>query len=120
MEGRFELARHLGDHRPAVADAIRARLTGPAGDVSVLIVRSLVSAMGQALEAAGVDPVVSWARMAHAGCAVSVIHELVAAACQVTAERAERLDVDFSSVLVFLEIVKSHVADAFPLTPGAR
>ena len=120
MEGRFELARHLADHRVAIADAIRARLNGPTADVSALIVRSLVSAVGQALEAASVDPVVSWARMAHGGYAVSVIHELVAAATDVTARRAEPLDVDFSGVLVFLEIVKTHVADAFPLAPGAR
>jgi putative nucleotidyltransferase with HDIG domain len=121
MEGRSTLARHLAEDRATIADAVLARVAGrSSGQVSALIVRSLVSALGQSLDAASVDAVVAWARMAHGAYAVSVIHELVTAATDVTAERAEPLHVDFSALLVFLEIVKSHVAEAFPLAPGAR
>jgi putative nucleotidyltransferase with HDIG domain len=119
MEGRAALARRLIDTRAVVADAVLERL-GPrsSGQTSALIVRSLVSALGQSLEAAGPEPVVSWARMAHGAYALPVIHDLVAVSCDVAAREGESLDLDFSALLVFLEIVKANVAEAFPLAPG--
>lgn len=104
-----------------IAETVLERL-GPrsAGQASALIVRSLVSAIGQSLEAASPDAVVSWARMAHGAYALPVIHDLVAAGCDVAAQAGEPLDMDFSALLVFLEIVKANVAEAFPLAPGPR
>jgi putative nucleotidyltransferase with HDIG domain len=121
MEGRAALARHLVDGRATVADAVLERL-GPrsAGQASELIVRSLVSALGQSLEAANPDAVVSWARMAHGAYPLPVLHDLVSASCDVAAATGEPLDLDFSQLLVFLEIVKTNVAEAFPLAPGPR
>ncbi|MDQ6942335.1 MAG: HD-GYP domain-containing protein [Candidatus Eremiobacteraeota bacterium] len=121
MEGRAALARRLIETRIDVADAVLERL-GPrsSGQASALIVRSLVSALGQSLDAAGPDPVVSWARMAHGAYALPIIHDLVSTGCDVAAIEGERLDLDFSALLVFLEIVKANVADAFPLAPGPR
>ncbi|MBV8643307.1 MAG: hypothetical protein JO225_05265, partial [Candidatus Eremiobacteraeota bacterium] len=65
-EGRAALARRIVETRVAVADAILSHL-GPrsSGQASALLVRSLVSALGQSLEAASPEAVVSWARMAH-------------------------------------------------------
>ncbi|HWT04133.1 MAG TPA: HD-GYP domain-containing protein, partial [Xanthomonadales bacterium] len=40
--------------------------------------------------------------------------------CDVAASEGERLDLDFSALLVFLEILKANVAEAFPLAPGPR
>ena len=121
MDGRAALARRLIETRVDVADAVLERL-GPrsAGQASALIVRSLVSAIGQSVEAGGPDPVVSWARMAHGAYALPIIHDLVSTSCDVAASEGERLDLDFSALLVFLEIVKAHVAEAFPLAPGPR
>ena len=121
MEGRAALARQLVETRTPVADAIIERL-GPrsSGHISGLIVRSLVSALGQAIEAASPAPVVSWARMAHGAYALPVIHDLVGVTAEVAAETGETLDLDFSALLVFLEIVKANVAEAFPLVPGPR
>jgi putative nucleotidyltransferase with HDIG domain len=121
MDGRAALAQRLVETRIDVADAVLERL-GPrsSGQASGLIVRSLVSAIGQALEAAGPDPVISWARMAHGAYPLPIIHDLVATSCDVAALVGERLDLDFSALLVFLEIVKANVAEAFPLAPGPR
>ena len=121
MEGRAALARRLIETRIDVADAVLERL-GPrsSGQASALIVRSLVSALGQSIDAAGPQPVVSWARMAHSAYALPVIHDLVATGCDVAASEGERLDLDFSALLVFLEILKANVAEAFPLAPGPR
>ena len=121
MEGRAALARRLIETRIDVADTVLERL-GPrsSGQASALIVRSLVSALGQSLDAAGPDPVVSWARMAHGAYALPIIHDLVSTGCDVAASEGERLDLDFSALLVFLEIVKANVAEAFPLAPGPR
>jgi putative nucleotidyltransferase with HDIG domain len=121
MDGRAALARRLIEARIDVADAVLARL-GPrsSGQASALIVRSLVSALGQSLDAAGPEAVIAWARMARSAYALSIIHDLVATACDVAAGEGERLDLDFSALLVFLEIVKANVAEAFPLAPGPR
>ncbi|HEY0393258.1 MAG TPA: HD-GYP domain-containing protein [Candidatus Elarobacter sp.] len=121
MDGRAAFARHLVESRAAVAETVLDYL-GPrsTGHPSALIVRSLVSALGQSVEASSPDAVVSWARMAHSGCGVSAIHELVSASCEVSAKIGEPLDLDFSQLLVFLEIVKANVAEAFPLAPGPR
>ena len=121
MDGRAALARRLIETRVDVADAVLERL-GPrsSGQASSLVVRSLVSALGQSLEAAGADPVVSWARMAHGAYALPVIHDLVSTSCDIVAREGEPLDLDFSALLVFLEIVKANVFEAFPLAPGPR
>jgi len=121
MEGRAALARCLVESRSDIADSVLEHL-GPrsAGQASALIVRSLVSALGQSLEASSPDAVVSWARMAHGAYALPVIHDLVTAGCNVAAAAGEPLDLDFSALLVFLEIVKANVAEAFPLAPGPR
>jgi putative nucleotidyltransferase with HDIG domain len=121
MDGRAALMRQLVETRTDAVEAILGRL-GPrsAGQASALIVRSLVSAFAASIEAASPDAVVSWARMAHAGLALPVIHDLVSAGCDVAAAAGEPLDIDFSALLVFLEIVKAHVAEAFPLAPGHR
>ncbi len=121
MDGRAALARRLIETRVDVANAVLERL-GPrsSGQASSLVVRSLVSALGQSLEAAGADPVVSWARMAHGAYALPVIHDLVATGCDIVAREGEPLDLDFSALLVFLEIVKANVFEAFPLAPGPR
>lgn len=121
MEGRAALARHFVDTRASLADIVLERL-GPrsTGQVSALIVRSLVSAVGQSIDAASPDAVVSWARMAHGAYSLPVIHDLVTAACDVAAQTGETRDLDFSALLVFLEIVKANVAEAFPLAPGPR
>ena len=121
MEGRAALARRLIETRVDLADAVLERL-GPrsSGQASALIVRSLVSALGQSIDSAGPDPVVSWARMAHSAYALPVIHDLVATGCDIAASEGERLDLDFSALLVFLEILKATVAEAFPLAPGPR
>jgi putative nucleotidyltransferase with HDIG domain len=121
MEGRAALARHLVESRSAVAETVLEQL-GPSssGHPSALIVRSLVSALGQSVDASSPDAVVSWARMAHSGCGVSAIHALVSASCEVAAKIGEPMDLDFSQLLVFLEIVKANVAEAFPLAPGPR
>lgn len=121
MEGRAALARRLVDSRTVVADAVLDRLgSRSSAQASALIVRSLVSAMGQALEAASPDAVVSWARMAHGAYALSVVHDLVSATCEIVAEIGEPIDIDFSAMLLFLEIVKTNVGEAFPLAPGPR
>lgn len=120
MEGRAALARRLVESRAVVADAVVERLGARSSGASALIVRSLVSALGQSLDAASPDAVVSWARMAHGAYALPVIHDLVGTCCEVTAEAGEPLDLDFSALLVFLEIVKANVAEAFPLAPGTR
>src|SRR3981081_2891886 len=103
MEGRAALARRLIETRSDVAAARRERL-GPrsSGQASGLIVRSMVSALGQSLDVAGPEPVVSWARMAHGAYALPVIHDLVSTGCDVAASEGERLDMDFSALLVFL------------------
>ena len=87
MEGRAALARRLIETRVGVADDVLERL-GPrsSGQASPLIVRSLVSALGQSLDAAGPEPLVSWARMAHGAYALPIIHDLVAPAA--TSRRA--------------------------------
>ncbi len=121
MEGRAALAQRLVETRIDIADAVLERL-GPrsSGQASALIVRSLVSAIGQALAPAGPDPVISWARMAHGAYPLPIIHDLVATSCDVAAREGERMDLDFSALLVFLEIVKANVAEAFPVAPGPR
>jgi putative nucleotidyltransferase with HDIG domain len=121
MEGRAALARRLIETRVGVADVVLERL-GPrsSGQASALIVRSLVSALGQSLDVAGPGPLVSWARMAHGAYALPIIHDLVATGCDVAASEGERLDLDFSALLVFLEILKGNVVEAFPLAPGPR
>jgi putative nucleotidyltransferase with HDIG domain len=121
MEGRAALARRVVETRALIAETVIERLAPrSAGQASALIVRSLVSAMGRAIEAASPDPVVSWARMAHEAYSLPVIHDLVTVAVDVTAQTGEALDIDFSALLVFLEIVKANVAEAFPLAPGRR
>jgi HD-GYP domain-containing protein (c-di-GMP phosphodiesterase class II) len=121
MEGRTALARTLVDEKAQIAQRVLERL-GPrsAGQASALIVRSLVSAVGQSVEAATPEPVVSWARIARSGCSLPVLHDLVTTSCDVAAETGEPLDLDFSSLLVFLEIVKTNFAETFPLAPGPR
>ncbi len=121
MEGRAALERRLIETRIDVAEAVLERL-GPrsSGQASALIVRSLVSALGQSLDVPGPEPVVAWARMAHGAYALPIIHDLVSTACDVAASEGERLELDFSALLVFLEIVKANVAEAFPLAPGPR
>src|ERR1700676_5470015 len=110
MEGRSALARHLVETRTVVADVVLERLAPrSAGQASTLIVRSLVSAPGQALEAASPDAVVAWARTARGAYALPVIHDLVNSACDVIAEAGEPVEFDFSALLVFLEIVKANV-----------
>jgi putative nucleotidyltransferase with HDIG domain len=88
----------------------------------MLVVRSLVSALGQAIESADPEPVVDWARMAHGAYTLAVVHDLVATASDIAAELAEPLEIDFSSLLVFLEIVKAELGETFPLLvdPQAR
>ena len=121
MDGRAALAEHLVQTRMVAADAVVGRLGARSGgQASGLLVRSLVSALGQALEAASPVPVVSWARMAHGTYPLPMIHDLVTAVCDVAAEAGEPLDLDFSALLVFLEIVKANVAEAFPQAPGFR
>jgi putative nucleotidyltransferase with HDIG domain len=121
VEGWTALARRLLESRAAVADTVLERF-GPrsSGQASRLIVRSLVAALGQAIDAADPEPVVSWARMAHAAYALPVIQDLVWLTTEVAAETGEPLELDFSALLVFLEIVKANVAEAFPLAPGPR
>jgi putative nucleotidyltransferase with HDIG domain len=121
MEGRAALARRLVDTRAVIAEAVMERL-GPrsSGQASALIVRSLVSALGQAIEAASPEPVVAWARMAHGAYTLPVIHDLVSVTADVAADTGEPLNLDFSALLVFLEIVKANVSEAFPLAPGPR
>lgn len=121
MEGWTALARRLLESRTALADTVLERFGArSSGQASRLIVRSLVAALGQAIDAADPEPVVSWARMAHAAYALPVIQDLVWLTTEVAAETGEPLDLDFSALLVFLEIVKANVAEAFPLAPGPR
>jgi putative nucleotidyltransferase with HDIG domain len=121
MDGRTALARYLVKSRAEIAEAILERMPSrPTGQASALIIRSLMSAMGQAVEASDPDPVVAWARMARGASPITTIHRFVHAACEATAEAAEPLHLDFSALLVFLEIVKSNVIEAFPLAPGPR
>ncbi len=121
MEGWTALARRLLESRTAVADTVIERFgSRSSGQASRLIVRSLVAALGQAIDAADPEPVVSWARMAHAAYALPVIQDLVWLTTGVAAETGEPLALDFSALLVFLEIVKANVAEAFPLAPGPR
>jgi putative nucleotidyltransferase with HDIG domain len=121
MEGRGALTRHLVENRTAVAELVLERLgTRGLTSVSSLLIRSLVAALAQATEAASPEPVVSWARMAHGAYTPSAIRDVVIATCDVTAEAGESLHLDFSALLVFLEIVKTNVAEAFPLAPGPR
>ncbi len=121
MENRAALARRLVETRANVADAVLERLAPRStGQASALIVRSLVSALAQAIDAADPAPVVSWARMAHAAYALPVIQDLVWLTTDAAAAAGELLELDFSSLLVFLEIVKASVAEAFPLAPGPR
>jgi putative nucleotidyltransferase with HDIG domain len=121
MDGRAALSRHLLASRAEIAQAILDRLPPRStGQASALIVRSLVSAVGQAVDASSPEPVVSWARMARGAYPIAAIHELVCAVCDTAAEAGESLDLDFSALLVFLEIVKVNVSEAFPLAPGTR
>jgi putative nucleotidyltransferase with HDIG domain len=121
MEGRSALARRLVETRAGIADAVLERLAPrSAGQATVLIARSLVSALGQALETASPEAVVAWARMARGAYAVPVIHDLVTSSCDVLAETGEPVEYDFSALLVFLEIVKANVAEAFPHAPAPR
>jgi putative nucleotidyltransferase with HDIG domain len=121
MEGWTALARRLLDSRGAIADTVLERLEPhSAAHASQLIVRSLVSALGQAIDGADPAPVVSWARMAHAAHALPVIQDLVSLTTAVAAETGEALELDFSALLVFLEIVKANVAEAFPTPLGRR
>ena len=121
MEGRSALARRLVETRARIADAVLERLAPrSAGQATVLIARSLVSALGQALEAASPEAVVAGARMARGAYAVPVIHDLVNSSCDVVAETGEPVEYDFSALLVFLEIVKANVAEAFPPAAAPR
>jgi putative nucleotidyltransferase with HDIG domain len=121
MENRTALARRLLETRAEVAEGVLQRLApSSAGQVSALILRSLVSALAQAIEAANPGPVVSWARMAHAAYALPVIQDLVWLTSDAAAEAGEQHDLDFSALLVFLEIVKASVAEAFPLAPRSH
>ncbi len=121
MEGRSALARRLVETRAVVADAVLDRLAPrSAGQASLLIVRSLVSALGSALEAASPDAVVAWARMARGAYALPVLLDLVSSSCDVIAEAGDSVEYDFSALLVFLEIVKANVAEAFPQTAAPR
>jgi putative nucleotidyltransferase with HDIG domain len=115
MEGRTLLARHLIDRRTELAPIVLKRLTlATSGGVSPLIVRALVSAFGQAVETASPDPILAWVRMADGAYSADAVHELVAVTADVAAEAAEPLHLDFSSVLVFLEIVKGTIREALP------
>jgi putative nucleotidyltransferase with HDIG domain len=121
MEGWASLARRLTESRRATADAVLARFESHcSGRASQLIVRSLVAALGQAIGAADPVPVVSWARMAHTAYPLPVIQDLVWLTSEVAAETAEPLELDFSALLVFLEIVKTNVTEAFPLASSPR
>jgi putative nucleotidyltransferase with HDIG domain len=121
MEGRLLLARQLIESRAQLAPAVLERLTpGTSREISPLIVRALVSAFGQAVETASPEPVIAWARMADGAYSVAAVHELVAVTAEVAAEAAEPLDLDFSSMLVFLEIVKGNVREAFPAAEDAQ
>jgi HD-GYP domain-containing protein (c-di-GMP phosphodiesterase class II) len=116
MEGCAALARRLAETRATVADTVIERLgTRSSAHASTLVVRSLVSALGQAIESASPDPVVAWGRMAHGSYTLPVVHDLLSAATEVAAEEAEPLEIDFSSLLVFLEIVKAELVEVLPL-----
>jgi putative nucleotidyltransferase with HDIG domain len=58
--------------------------------------------------------------MAHGSYTLPVVHELLSVAADVVAEIAEPLDVDFSSLLVFLEILKAELLEALPLTGSSE
>jgi putative nucleotidyltransferase with HDIG domain len=108
------------ERRAEIADAVLERLGPRSAGKPSETVRSLISALGQSLETANPEPVVGWARMAGGACALPVLHDVVGVACDVAAESAEPLELDFSALLVFFEILKANVAGACPLTPGAR
>ncbi len=121
MEAQAVLARRLAETRAAVAEAVVTRLEPQSGEHgSPLTVRSLVSALGQAIETGSPAPVVAWARMARGRYARPVVRELVGSAVDVAAEIGEPLVRDFSALLVFLEIVKASVAEALPAVAGPR
>jgi putative nucleotidyltransferase with HDIG domain len=115
-EDRSSLARRLVETRVVLADAVVERVAPrSSGQASPPIVRSLISALGQGLEAGSPAPVVSWARLARRAYTLPVIQDLVASSCEIAAEMGQGLDYDFSALLVFLEIVRTSVVEAFPL-----
>jgi putative nucleotidyltransferase with HDIG domain len=116
MEGPTVLAQRLHERRTALAGAILERL-GPrsAAHISPLIVRSLIDAIGKSIQTDTPDAVVAWASMANGAYSPTIIHDVIAAGCDVAAQSAESLDLDFSALLVFLETIQANIADAFPL-----
>ncbi|HEX3550609.1 MAG TPA: HD-GYP domain-containing protein [Candidatus Elarobacter sp.] len=113
-DGRATLAHTLIDERARFAELALQR-RGSSIPASPLLARSLVSALGRAVQTSSPDPVMSWARIARQAHGPTLVHELLGAACEVVAEAGEAHALDFSALLVFLEIVKTTVADAFPL-----
>ena len=115
MEGRAVLSRSLLERRIDVADTIRARSNvRGSGHISPLLARSLLAALAASVEAATPDAVVAWAKMAQGTSLASDLLDLIGGACDAAADIAETLDLDFPAILVFLEIVKTTVANAMP------
>jgi putative nucleotidyltransferase with HDIG domain len=121
MEGRGVLAERLRSERLAIADTVRTRLAARGLiSASPLLARSLVATLAKSIEQSSPEHVVSWARMANDTSSPISAHDLIAEATEVTAEIAETLDLDFSAMLVFLEIVKAAAGEKLPPPPGAR
>jgi putative nucleotidyltransferase with HDIG domain len=120
MGGFVALARRLIESRNSVADTVAERIAvHSSAHPMASVVRSLVSALSQAIESANPEPVVTWARMAHGAYTLPVVHDLVEATNGVVAQLAETLELDFSALLVFLEIVKSQIDEALPSSKGS-
>ena len=115
MDGRTALTHNLRLGRITAADSIRAR-SEAAGQqqLSPLLVRSLVASVAQAIDTSNPAPVVAWSRMALTSAGAETVQHVVETACDLAAEEAEPLELDFSAVLVFLEIVKANVAESMP------
>ncbi len=117
-DGRASLAQRLIDGRIALAATVAERRGDASAAASPLLVRSLVSALANAVRVSSPETVVAWARIARQAHALGIVLELLDAACDVVAEAGESHELDFSLLLVFLEIVKTTVADAFPAASG--
>lgn len=116
MEGRSELARVIARRRNEIADELRLSLTTHEAP-SALLIRSLIASIGRAVTDASPDPVVAWAQMVRSQHPIAPITALIEAAADRIVRIGEGLDLDYSALVVFVEIVKSSAIEA--LSPRA-
>jgi HD-GYP domain-containing protein (c-di-GMP phosphodiesterase class II) len=115
--GRAALVRAIDWKRDVLAERIAAQC-----GTSSMLVRSMLTALGETLQSLDVAPMVSWSRMAAGIYPPRVVRAASEIACKQTLAITERLcgegyDLDLASLIVFFEIVLRDIEASLRLRP---